>query len=1052
MITPLATFRRTLVCSVALIGSACLAATEDQTLPLAAGWNLIAFQVVPTNPSPDKVFGTLGTSFGSAWAYDNTAKLWTVYEPPSVAKPQADQVARMAPVEPGRAYWVYANRAVPEWKITGTPPAQVPALNFQNGWNLVGIPTGTAQLPEPVNMPSVLAAAGLDYDLLLRWEAGFYRRYTTDDTQVSDAQMLEFDPNKGYWVRLTSAGATLKPTLLCTVRTDLDAEPYGNYPSFEDLRIGDSPLPLKADEQTIIRFFPGEDTQYLRLANTGGGILLWELVWEPLDAPAAGWLDLSAAHGVTTIETDVISLFLNRKDLSRGTYRGRLTLRTTAGDRVFSVVAEVPELGGEWKGLATISSVGTGQAQRANAVPSVDLQISFFEDRTVPGLLRGGIESHNVTLWPLDVALVGHVVTSDGNSFTLGGGYVLPPGDQNEPPYASFGTNQDPLDVDWLEDHILDVLNPLPLPLYRAVTLEGRLTSADPQSGYVIAGAYHETVYGLLRAPIRVEGHFELRRVNARPFASTQTAIGTDSGVGTAFVVHQGTNNPTGTLGATFEQRVAVITDLVLQDLQVEVDFQGVTASALHVELVAPNGDTAVLHDRQNLSAAALAGANFPLSRIPATSLTTAFVARGTPTRGTWTLRGQYSGATGYLKSWAVKLIGQPVFDLDGVVRDAAGSGVPADLQIAGLPYASLFQSSADGSFHLHRVPGIPLNLFAAVPGRTDGAAYGGLETSFLLPQFPPGNDRKQQLAARFQPLPVMPVPAAATPGYGGYGTTSNPVTVVLPPATIGPAEPRLTAFPTAGPAPLTARLWLEASFAPGSTVHWDFGDGTAAEGADLRTVEHLFPTVKTGGYPVTASFPGGTATVLVCALPTIDQTPYDVNFFALSFTGAGCVPTNIATRLSTGQPLVMVQQADCASFDIDRAPLTSPTNRRFSQDGFPPAGYVLAPEDLDAIFQGEDSTYQNDLDPYANSIEPDVFHPYPRNGAVGDGRLPRYRMFCNLGTPIVAPQLSEVYTVPAPPIPTPVVDPLLAPEADRTARARDLRLVVGPLSAPWSP
>jgi hypothetical protein len=65
---------------------------------------------------------------------------------------------------------------------------------------------------------------------------------------------------------------SLQPHLLSSVRADVDAEPIGNFPSYEDLEVSEAvarPRPaLGPTNQTHIVFFPGEDTQQVEIANT----------------------------------------------------------------------------------------------------------------------------------------------------------------------------------------------------------------------------------------------------------------------------------------------------------------------------------------------------------------------------------------------------------------------------------------------------------------------------------------------------------------------------------------------------------------------------------------------------------------------------------------------------------------------------------------------------------------------------------------------------------------------------------------------------------------
>src|SRR6266481_10108871 len=50
---------------------------QTQSIRLGSSWNLIAFQVIPTNSSPASVFGILGSDFVAAGTFDNRTKQWS---------------------------------------------------------------------------------------------------------------------------------------------------------------------------------------------------------------------------------------------------------------------------------------------------------------------------------------------------------------------------------------------------------------------------------------------------------------------------------------------------------------------------------------------------------------------------------------------------------------------------------------------------------------------------------------------------------------------------------------------------------------------------------------------------------------------------------------------------------------------------------------------------------------------------------------------------------------------------------------------------------------
>jgi subtilisin-like proprotein convertase family protein len=1056
--------------AVAALGALCACWTADatpqtQTLRLDAGWNLVALQVSPTNTAPEAVFGTLGAAFDRVFAYDATARTWSTHGHGT----NAPALPALGPVGPGRGYWIHMTQAVPAWSVTGEPPAQTPAVALGTGWNMIGIPVGAATLSEPVSLLSVLAASGLDYDTVLRWERGLYGKFTPADGDVDD--FTSFDAARGYWVNVRGGAFNLQPRLLVSVRPDTDVEPLGNYPSFEDVRLSDSAAPLDANTQTHVRFLPGEETQTLSLANTGGGILLWEL-----SATNAPWLRLGATNGVTTIENDVVTLALDRTRMSRGRHETTLRLKTTAGDRSWKVVADVGGLGGDWHGLARIVSVNG----RRNPVPDVDLHVSFFEDPATPGLLRGAIDSQNALMWPQDVALAGHV--GDSGEVTLGGGLVLAPGDVNNAPFQRFSGATE--DIDWNCNGRLDALNPLPFPIHRAVSFSGRLVEADPLRGYVIEGDYSETVQGMSREPIRLIGRFTLRRENPAAFAGRRTAANRESQLGNEPVVLLRTDSTRSIPAGTASFPLQAVTDLQLASLQVEVDITDTPPADLRLTLRTPSGRSLLLHGRAAISS--LRNTTYPVSRAPRDSFD-AFLAEGAATRGEWRLVVENSGGIpGRLISFGLRLAGQPVFDVGGeIVRfrdNDAAELVPVVAQVFadGLPFSVSTQTDADGRFRFTRLPGIPLNFSATQVGfRPFDAAVAGLGRSLTVPQFDPSclSQAGRDALARFRPLSVTPLPAAAVSGFATAGAPSNPYRLQL--AFGGNSQVRgdagLVALPFIGPAPLPVDLVLAAAGTyDGTPVRWDYGDGSPAETVGSLFRQHTYTNVSTTGYEAVFQIPSVEAFVLrrgIFPMPSPGHTPYALNFFSVQFTGGGSLPSAALSQVTGDNDpsapaaratLLQVQHAYAASFDLDLAPAADP-GTRFDADGFDPTGAVSNPANRSGNFRDEDHDYSVDQGGGAGqwllaagcgyAVPDDAFNPHPRPGQTGDCEGPRLAALCNIGAQIVPAPVAEVYPVTpgAPPILPSDPDPLRAAGADGVAAGRGLRLVAGPLSAFWT-
>ncbi|HKX61558.1 MAG TPA: PKD domain-containing protein, partial [Verrucomicrobiae bacterium] len=892
---------RGLILGALFAGLAWSLRAETQTFSLAAQWNLITFQVTPTNANPEPLFATL-PGFQSAWTYDTESGLWLRYVKATGSPTQqtndflANQLLALPPIEPGRAYWIQMANALASWPVPGTVPKGVsfPTLTLNPGWNLIGIPVGAAAISnsEPVSLLAVLTAAGFDYDALLTWENQSFRKMFRPQGDAAELATnvlaglppdppfpgfdLQKDLGRGYWVHVLDP-AVLRPRLVATVRPDIDTDPLNNFPAKEDLNVsggGAGAPPKSVQNQDVIRFFAGEDVQTLGVANVGaaegggGGILLWEALWVPITdrGTAEPWIRLFASPdqreqrdqdgklllghtnltGVTTLENDIVYLRLDRKSLGRGIHEGNLILRTSVGDKTFHVVAEVPGLEGDFKGFAQISSVNG----KRNPVPDIDLNISLYEDVKVGGLLRGLIDSSQALLWPTDVPLIGHRVSDVGNQFTVGGAFVLPPGDQNGEPFDRWAEN-DPTagqDVDWLNDGRLQARNPFAFPIQRTVSFEGEMIQGNPTDGYILEGKYKEIVYGMSRQPILLEGTFHLERQAARPLSSRR-AITTDTGI-EPVISRKSSVGIAVPAGATRESSLTVVTEMELQALQVDLVFATLPHTRLLIQLRSPgpNPSLLTLYDGRPAGAAVnpkvLEHLVFPLDRPTQGDLGQFLrsVARTrTETSQFWTLIIANAGPQSVtLGNWTLRLDGQPVTDVVGVVTDG---GVPLPgivVSLNGVPFSmSSAPTDAQGRFILSRVPFLPLNFSGSRPGYLPlDPDDPGLSSMFTRPFVAQAgltfSTLETALISRFNSLPGAPPGAAGVAGFTA-GTTNFPFQLQMRPESNGP--PKIIAGP----------LWIVAGStvdfvavnAPGG-ASWDFGDG---QSGGTTVISHTYNT-----------------------------------------------------------------------------------------------------------------------------------------------------------------------------------------------------------------
>ncbi len=1108
--------------SCAAAFTAILAGADTQTFTtLAPGWNLITFQVTPSNPSPSAVWNSL-PGFQAAWTYDAATGSWSRFvKSADTARDTLENAltgVSQAPIAPGKAYWVYLGSAPASWQVNGTPPANVPGIDFQPGWNLIGIPAGTtAPFNEPVNLLSVLTKAGFDYDTILRWEASnqSYKHYSTANNRNTTSQeIIPLDPNAGIWANVLTP-SLLKPSLVATVRSDIDIEPTGNFPGLEDLNISGASAPATPKPvglQDRIVFLAGEDVQTLSLSNTGGGIMLWEVQWTPVEQSGltVPWLTVSASptepvaldgngvpirdykklNGVTTVENDIVYLRLDRQNLGVGTYHGTLTLRTTAGpDKVYQIEAVVPGLEGEWKGFATIETVNG----KRNPVPDIDLFVSFYEDSKIAGLMRGAIDSTNALLWPVDVPLIGYRQDNQGNAFQLIGAYILPPGDQNNEPFNTFDPEGN--DADWNNNAKIDATNPFPFPIHRHVALSGVLAKGNPMTGYTVTGRYTEVVTGMSPQPIRLEGAFTLDRAKTIPFATRRAKASTDTGVEPVIVktdavphaIAAGANNH------AIPYKVTVATELELRALSLSLNWSTLAHTNLVITLVAPSGQTLAIHNGAALNPDAFRSITFPNNRPPAGSYA-AFLAGVTQTKGDWLLRIQNNGLTPVtLANWSLRLEGQAVADIVGQVKNGANGVANVPVTLSGFPYSQTVLTDASGNFVLTRVPIIPVNFTVTSPAFTSAnPAVPGLSTQFTTPFFSNLTAVEAAYAAHFQAMPGAPVLGAGVQGYAN-GTGASPFVLdVSPVVTSGPAA--IAGGPIAGFAPLYADF---AAVNAGASINWNFGDGTTSILATPPQKVYTAPKV----YTVTLDSPAGGAvedSETVIAMPSPGNAPasaadvvpggssthYVGYFFQPFFTSGGVLPAGVTLPTTTGGntapggakyvDLVMIQHTYAANYDLDLAPAAS-TNSDFSTDNygsFAPSTFVFHPSN-DAFsdpqnvgYQQEDHNYTLGVGVWMSSqvlgldlgldrgytTEDTILHQPNRAGAVGDGvDYARYRLTCNIG-PVLLPAggLSAQAVQTTEVHANPAMRPPLVEGSSGFARNLYHIMLTGPLAPEW--
>lgn len=184
------------------------ASADTQNISLVAGWNAIAFQVVPSNASPDSVFASLGANFVEAYTFNNQSKKFFAYRNTSLGNnPNTLPAAAMGPIQLGSGYLVKVQSAT-SWAVTGAAPGPI-SVTITSGMNLIGpvLPAGTAA---PVGLQDILSGPLYHFPTAVELASAGYSAFSNNN--VSDDKTYVFTPGRAYWVE--SSGSDPQSVML----------------------------------------------------------------------------------------------------------------------------------------------------------------------------------------------------------------------------------------------------------------------------------------------------------------------------------------------------------------------------------------------------------------------------------------------------------------------------------------------------------------------------------------------------------------------------------------------------------------------------------------------------------------------------------------------------------------------------------------------------------------------------------------------------------------------------------------------------------------------
>lgn len=818
-----------------------------QKLEMFTGWNLVSIQVgdqpMPVEDFtasfdyPDRIVEIWGYSPGKSI---QTPGIWTFH----LREPVEDLQNDLVTVESGRGYWIRVAGGAVVGSIEG--PAWSGAMSLLPGWNLVGFSGLDLNVGELHPLSAVFED---DFDRIQQvwmFDAVSQRFLGYDETAVPRLEQIDqVDAGLGYWVFLDhSSELEIAPDPFVALIPDADAHPVqarvpytGDNPIFvgrevayadpdgtdDAFDLNDNGILDDAETQDTLLFVTSSSTVSITIGNRGNGLVPWELQnqvpWVFTAPPdEQRWPGNEgrpkAAYGTVGVETDSIILYIDRSELAPGRHGPEVISLWVGGEeRMIDVLADVPNIAGDWHGLAHTTRVNG----REISLGDVPIHLNAFTevDGSESGGFRAVLDREKSILFPRDVFMEGAFYS--GNQFQLTANFEMPAGDRNAPPYASFPG--DPDDVDTDGDGRVDVMNPFPFGVHREVTLLGTRVTPD-----LLTGTYIESIRGMLppvasrenaliasrnefisdrflttSQPILIEGTFELSRLTTTPtkrsvFDEQRTVLLELGG------------------SATTQRTVAfnVASDAIVQSVSPFLDVFFPSPALLQITLISPDGTEYVIHE--------FGTEKLPKGTIPIPDR----IFGGEDGLGEWSLRiiwNPSTGERGTLRRWGLQIEGVSRHSVTGRVESDGRLLTGVSLRLQGGISGRQFES-ADGTFTFENLSENDYTIFASAPG------FENASVTFFI---------GEEDLVLTDPIEMTPLPPVSSP-------------VIL-------------AEPSVGFAPFESVLMLrtppDLDF---DYVEWDFGDGgDIVAGPPLGGIEgdlfrRSFNFEKPGVYSVKAA------------------------------------------------------------------------------------------------------------------------------------------------------------------------------------------------------
>ena len=171
------------------------------SIPLTVGWNLVSFNVHPTNTDIVTVLSSIAGNYSLVYAWDATSSSnnWLMYDPSM--PPFLNSLNHL---DETMGFWIYMTTA-DTLEVTGLIPVTTNVNVYANagGWNLVAYPSGVNR-----PLPEALSDNGIstDFSLVYAYDADDAAPWKLFDVNMPPFlnSLTELSPSWGYWVKVNA--------------------------------------------------------------------------------------------------------------------------------------------------------------------------------------------------------------------------------------------------------------------------------------------------------------------------------------------------------------------------------------------------------------------------------------------------------------------------------------------------------------------------------------------------------------------------------------------------------------------------------------------------------------------------------------------------------------------------------------------------------------------------------------------------------------------------------------------------------------------------------